>query len=65
MSEKKKKYVALYEYDNLMEGNLDAIDEIIAALNKNRLVLKIVDVLLDFLPHEMRLSKDKQRAWLG
>ena len=35
-------YVALYKDDHLMLGNVEVIDEVVAALNGNTLVLKVV-----------------------
>ena len=45
-------------------GNIEAIENAIAALKNNGLVLKIVEGLQDFLSREVKLSKDKKRAWL-
>ena len=58
-------YIALYIDDNLMIGNMMAIDDAILALNSNGLVLKIVEELQDYLPCEIKFSDDKKRAWLG
>ena len=40
-------YIALYTDDNLMIGNLAAINEAIKALKKKRMVLKIMEGLQD------------------
>ena len=45
MSEKGIVYAALYIDDNFMVGNIEAMDEVIAALKENELVLKIVEEL--------------------
>ena len=51
-------YLALYGYDNLMVGDVEAINEAIAALKKNVLVLKIIEGLQDFFSCEVRLAGD-------
>ena len=63
-SAKGEVYIALYVNDNLMVGNMKAIDETIAALKNNGLVLKVVQGLQDYLSCEIKVSENKQRAWL-
>ena len=55
-------YVALYVGDNLMIGNMAAIDNAIEALKKKELVLKIVEVIQDYLSCKIKFSEDKERA---
>ena len=43
-------YAALYVDDNLMVGDIAAIDNAIEALKSKGLVLKIMDGLQDYLP---------------
>ena len=64
MSRKGIVYVALYVDNNLMVGDVEAIDEGIAALKENGLVLKIVEGLQDYLSCGVRFSINKKRAWL-
>ena len=58
-------YIALYVDDNLMVGCLEAIDEAIAAIKENGLVIKVLEVLQDYLPCKVRFSLDEKRTWLG
>ena len=58
-------YIALYVDDDLMVGDMMAIDDAIAALKSNRLVLKVREGLQDCLSYDIKFSKDKNRAWLG
>ena len=48
-----------------MIGNVEAIDGAITSLKENRLVLKIVEGLQDYLSCKIKFSMDKKRAWLG
>ena len=64
-SEKGIVYVALYVDDNLMIGNVEAINNSIAALKKNGLVLKIVEGLQEYLSCEVKFSTDKKKALIG
>ena len=64
-SEKGEVYVASYIYDNLMIGEVEAINYAIAAFKENGIVLKIVDGLQHLLSCEMKCSVDKKSAWLG
>ena len=58
-------YVALHIDDNLMIGNMAAIDSTIEALKSKGLVLKNVEGLQDYLSCKITFSKDKKRAKLG
>ena len=58
-------YVVLYLNNNLMTGDIEAIDNTITALKENWLVLKVVEGLQDFLSCKVKLSVDKKRACLG
>ena len=58
-------YVALYVDNNLIVGDIAAIDDTIEALKKKGLVLKIMEGLQDYLSCEIKISNDKKRAWLG
>ena len=57
-------YVALYVGNNLMVGDIAAIDKAIEALKNKGLVLKVVEGL-DYLSYEIKFSNDKNQAWLG
>ena len=46
-------YVALYVDDNLMMGNPKAIDKAVEQLKKNRLELKVIEILWDYLSCEI------------
>ena len=48
-----------------MVGDIKAIDNVIGALKEKKLVLKIVQVLQDYLSCEIKFSTDKKRSWLG
>ena len=48
-----------------MVGDIDAIDNAIAALKENGLVLNMVEGLQDYLSCDVKFSTDKKRAWLG
>ena len=67
MSKKRKGvvYVALYIEDNIMVGDIAAIDNAIEALKSKGLVLKIMDGLQDYSSCKIKKSDDKKRAWLG
>ena len=58
-------YVVLYVDDNLMVGDMAAIDDAISALKRNGLVLKFMEGLQDYLSCKIKFSSDKNRAWLG
>ena len=58
-------YIALYVDDNLLVGTPEAIDEVIAALKGEGLILKIEDDLHDYLSCEIVFSSDRSKAWLG
>ena len=47
-------YVALYVEDNLMVGNIAAIDNAIEALKNKGLVLKIMEGLQVFYPEKLK-----------
>ena len=57
-------YVALYLDKNLMIEDVAVIDSAITALKENKLVLKIVEGLQDYLFHGVKFSMDKKWAWL-
>ena len=48
-----------------MIGDGEAIDDVIATLKNNGLVLQTVEGLQDYLSCEIKFSKDKKRVWLG
>ncbi len=48
-------FIALYVDDNLMVGNLNAIDDAIEGMKENRLILKVKDNLNDYLSYETKL----------
>ena len=54
-------YIALYVDDNLMIGDMVAIDNTIAALKSKGLVLKIVQGLHDCLFCEIKISDDTKK----
>ena len=58
-------YVALYVDDNLMIGNIAAIDDAIKVFKNKGLVLKIMEGLQDYLSCKIKFSEDKKRTWLG
>ena len=60
-SEKSVVYVALYVDDNLMVGDVEAIDKVLTAIKENGLVLKIVEELHDYMSCEIMFSADKER----
>ena len=55
-------YVALCIDNNLMKGDVEAIDDAITALKENRLVLKIVERLQDYLSCKDVFSTGKKRT---
>ena len=59
-SEKGVVHVALHVDDNFR--NPEAIDEVIAALKENGLVLKLLEGLQDYLSYKVRLSSNKMMA---
>ena len=58
-------YTALCVGGNLIVGNIEAIDDMIAALKEKGLVLKIMEGLQDYLSCEIKFLTDKKRVWLG
>ena len=50
--------------DNLMVGDMVAIDDTISAVKSNRLLLKVIEGLQDYLSCEIKFSNDEKRAWL-
>ena len=50
--------IALYVDDNLMIGHSEAINEAIAQLRQNGLVLKVENELTDYLSCEIKFSKN-------
>ena len=57
-------YIVLYVDNNLMIGNVAAIDNATEGLKNKGLVLKIVEGLQDYLSCKIKFSEDKKRAWL-
>ena len=53
-------YVALYIHDNLTIWDVEAIDDAIADLKENRLVIKIVEGLQDYLSFEIIFNGQKE-----
>ena len=64
-TEKGKVYFGLYVDDNLLIGDLPAIQEAIQELKEKGLVLKVDDNLNDYLSCDIRFSEEKNRAWIG
>ena len=58
-------HVDLYIDDNLMIGDIAAIDGAIEALKNKGLVLKIMEGLQDYLSCKIKFFEDKKLAWLG
>ena len=56
-------YIALYMDSNPMAGKPEAVDEAFEQLQKNELVLTVINNLKDFLFCEILLLKDKKKAW--
>ena len=48
-----------------MVGDVKAIDDAISALERNGLVLKMIERLQDYLFCKRKFYKDEKRAWLG
>ena len=63
-SARKTMYITLCIDDNLMIGNPEVRDKRKFKCFKNRLSLKVVDGLKDYLSCEVRISQDMKRAWL-
>ena len=55
-----KVYIALYVDANLMIGNPGAIKEVVELLQKNGLVLSMIDELQDYLSYKIKFSQDKK-----
>ena len=55
----------LYVDNNLMVGDVAAIDDVIKAKKSNGLVLKVLEGLHDDLSFKIKFSKNKNRTWLG
>ena len=51
-------WIAFYVDDNLMVGDINAINNTTSALKNNRLVLKVVEGLQDYLFCKMIFSED-------
>ena len=58
-SEKGIVYVALYVDNNLMKGDVEAINKAITALAENGLALKVMKELQDYFSWKLKFSKDK------
>ena len=58
-------YLALYIEDNLMIGNIAAIDDAIEVLKSKGLVLRIMEGLQDYSSCKINFFDNKKRAWLG
>ncbi|EJK77615.1 hypothetical protein THAOC_00541 [Thalassiosira oceanica] len=58
-------FIAIYVDDNLIIGTPAAIEDTIKQMLKHGLVLKVEDELKDYLSCDIRISKDRRRAWLG
>ena len=59
--EKHERYICrLTCTQNLMVGDVNDIDSIISALKNNKLVLKVVEVLQDYLSCEIKFQKIKR-----
>ena len=58
-------YIALYTDNNLMMGNIAALDGAKDTLKNEGLALKIVEELQDNLSCEIILLDNKKRAWSG
>ena len=57
-------YIALFVDNNLMVGDIEAIDDAISALKNIGLVLKVMERWQDYLSCKIKFSKDKKRTWL-
>ena len=49
----------------LMIRDIEGFNKAITALQEDGLVLKVLEGLHDYLSCEVKISKDKKRAWLG
>jgi hypothetical protein len=58
-------YIALYVDDNLIVGDMSAINDAIQALKNRKLILKIQDDLKDYLSCEILFSNNATQAWVG
>ena len=58
-------HIALYVDDNLMLGDIAAIDDTIEALKNKGLILKIVGGLQDYISCKIKFSNNEKCAWLG
>jgi hypothetical protein len=58
-------YIALYVDDNLLVGDLPAIDETIELLCSKCFNLNVFDKLTDYVSCEIVLSDDRKKARLG
>ena len=57
-------HISLYIDDNLVVGNIETIDNAILALNRNGMVLKIMERMQDYLSGEIKFLIVKKRTWL-
>ena len=53
------------DIDNLVVGNVEVIDNVIAALEGNGMALNIMAGLQDHLSCKIKFSMDEKKAWLG
>ena len=53
-------YIDLFVNNNFIVGNCETIDEAIEALWGNGLVLKVIEILKDYLSCELMFSLDKR-----
>ena len=56
-------YLALYMDDNLMIGDIAAINDAIEVLKNKGLVLKIMEGLQDYLSCKVKFSDNKKHSW--
>ena len=54
-SAKGKECIALYKDDNLMEGDVKAIENAISVLKNNGLVIKVMEGLQDYFPCKIKI----------
>jgi hypothetical protein len=57
-------YIAVYVDDNLMVGDIDAIDDTIKSLEKHGYILKIQEDLKDYLSCQILFSNNATQAWV-
>ena len=57
-------YIAFSVDNNLVVGNVEAIDDAMTALKENGLVQKIMEGLQDLLSCKMKFSMDEKSSWL-